>query len=96
MIAAGLLVYLKLHAVEMVHAVVVNAVIQRLPDGYPEEPVRQVFVRRLQDAKTAAERDRYLEQLKELSLRLEKVQFLDEFEVEEILEEIRSGDSVLR
>ncbi len=94
--AAAAFVYLRLHALEMIHAVVLNAVIQRLPDGYPLERVQEAFQARLQAADTPEERDLYLEQLKELSLQIEKVQYLDAGEVDDILSRIRPADSVLR
>lgn len=96
LVATGAFVYLKLHALEIIDAVVLNAMIQRLPEDYPQETVRETFRSRLRSADTPEKRAHYLEQLKELSLQIEKVQYLDADEVDEILRRIRSSDSVLR
>ncbi len=96
LLAAGAVVYLRLHALEIINAVVLNAVIQRLPESYPPDTVREAFRNRMRSADTPEKRALYLEQLKELSLQIEKVQYLDSDEVDEILRRIRSSDSVLR
>lgn len=96
LVAAGAVIYLKLHAVEIINAVVLNAVIQRLPESYPPDTVREAFCDRLRSADTPEKRAHYLELLKEVSLRIEKVQHLESAEVDEILRRIRLSDSVLR
>lgn len=91
---ASLLIVLKVYAVELVHAVVENKVIQRLPEGYSQGVVRGAFRNRLVSTLSREQREIYLEDLKAASIQLEKVQFLEPHEVEEILEIIRGQREV--
>jgi hypothetical protein len=84
-VASSALIILRVYALELVHAVVVNKVIQRLPDDYPAESVRRAFQARLAFADSSSARAHYLEELKALSIQLEKVQGLDRPEVDRIL-----------
>ena len=83
-----LLFLLKQYSTEMVHAVVQNAVIQKAPPGYSEEKIRQAFDRRLMHSRTSEEKDIYLRELKTLAQFLEKLQTLEEWQVDQIVDEI--------
>lgn len=85
---AAAMVYLKKNALEMIHAVIVNAVIQKAPEDYSEASIRSAFERRLEACTTPAEEEAYLDHLKVLSQRLEKVQAMESWEVDQILEEV--------
>jgi hypothetical protein len=75
---------LKNYSLEMVHIVVVNAVVQKAPEDYPRGQVYEVFSRCLERAKKQ-DQDQYMQKLLTLSHRLEKLQYLESTEVDEIL-----------
>ncbi len=79
---------LQYYATELVHAVVENAVIRKAPDDYPRERIREAFARRLEEARRQGARDAYLVELKGVSHRLEKIQYLEEAEVDELIENL--------
>ncbi len=83
---------LRLYTVEMVHTVVVNALIQKAPPTYPSQAIHDAFGRAFQAAEGADDSEAYLERLFEISQRLEKMQSLTEQEVSHLLREIRSSD----
>ncbi|UCF39128.1 MAG: hypothetical protein JSU96_09940 [Acidobacteriota bacterium] len=87
-LAAGSLILMKLYSTELVHVVVVNAVVQKAPSGYPVEKVRRVFDESLIKAQNEGREEDYLEKLKVISQRLEKVQHMEAFEVDELLNEL--------
>ncbi len=83
------LVLLRSHAVEIVNAVVENAVIQKAPDGYPTDRIREAFDSSLRTAQQDGTTQQHLDQLKALSHRVEKVQRLDSEEVDEMIERLK-------
>lgn len=85
------LLVLKTYATDLVHIAVVNSVVQKAPDSYPAERIRQAFRRNYLAAERDGAEDAYLEKLKRLSQRLEKIQYLEEREVDEILKELQSN-----
>jgi len=87
-LGAAFLVVLRSYSLEIVHSVVLNAVIQRAPDSYPEYRIREAFQSSYQTAVESGRKEYYLEKLNALSHRLEKVQSLETDEVDRILEEL--------
>lgn len=86
------LAYLKTYSLQLIHAIVVNALIQKAPDGYEQARIETVFQRRLQEAvKSKAEGNLYLQDLKKLFHRLEKRQRLEAGELDTILQSMESG-----
>ena len=77
---------LNSYKIDLVHRVVVNAVIQKAPPDYPEDHIARVFQRARKEATESLREQEYLEKLLRLSQRLEKVQSLAPGQVEEILE----------
>ena len=76
------------YKIDLVHQVVVNAVIQKAPADYPGDHIARVFQRARKEATESLREQEYLEKLLRLSQRLEKVQWLARDQVEEILEEL--------
>jgi hypothetical protein len=76
---------LKNYSLEMIHIVVVNAVAQKAPDDYPRQQVYETFSRCLEQADKQGH-DQYMKRLLTLSHRLEKVQYLESAEVDDILQ----------
>jgi len=80
---------LKAHTVEIIHAVVVNSVIQKAPEGYDRDTIKEVFDNALIRAEKGGYSDRYLEKLKEVFRSLEKRQYLEREEMDELLAGLR-------
>lgn len=83
------LVALRHYSLEIVNAVVANAVVQKAPDGYPEAKIEEAFAEGLQRARNSGTKDRYLSRLERVSQRLEKVQWLESDEVDQLLEGLK-------
>lgn len=79
---------LNRYKLSLVEAVVENAVIQKAPDDFPEEQIRQVFAENHKLAVELRRQDWYLERLLDTSRRLEKVQRLDQQQVRELLSQL--------
>lgn len=73
------------YKLELVNMVVVNAVIQKAADNYPERGIRQAFGAALDSAKREGREKSHMQTLLTLSLRLEKIQLLSRDEVREVL-----------
>ncbi len=82
------LAVLKHYSNDIVHAVVVNAVIQKAPEGYPEAEIRRVFNQKFALAREQGEVQKYMALIKDLSHHLEKIQRLDKGEVDRLLEKV--------
>lgn len=96
-IASGLILvflafFLSLHSykLELVHTVVVNAVIQKVAKKFPEREIRQAFGAALDRAKREGREESHMQTLLNLSLRLEKIQRLSRDEVREVLDTLDS------
>lgn len=76
---------LDFYKLELVNTVVVNAVIQKAADNYPEREIRQAFGAALDSAKREGREKSHLQTLLSLSQRLEKIQRLSLDEVREML-----------
>jgi hypothetical protein len=79
---------LKSYSLDLVHVVVMNAVAQKAPDDFPKSKVYDTFSECLEQVKESPTEDRYLQHLLTLSHHLEKVHYLEEKEVEELLKEL--------
>ncbi len=79
---------LKSYSLELVHIVVVNAVVQKAPNNYPKSKVYEAFSACLEQVRKKENQDYYMQQLLTLSHRLEKVQYLEEEEVDDLLENL--------
>jgi ribosome maturation protein Sdo1 len=88
---AGLaaLTVLRQYSTEIVNAVVANAVVQKAPDGYPAQRIRQAFEQALEQARRSGRKAEYLGELERLSQRLEKVQILEANEIDDMLEGLK-------
>jgi hypothetical protein len=84
-----LLMVLKSYTVEIVHAVVVNAVVQKAPEGYDQVKIRGVFDDALALADEGEYRDRYLGELQEVFHSMEKRQYLESEEMDRLLAEFK-------
>ncbi len=91
-VAISCFLLLRLYTVEVIHAVVVHAVIQKAPPTYPSQAIHDAFDQACRAAAEADDSEAYLERLFEISQRLEKTQSLNEQEVSHLLREIRSSD----
>ncbi len=92
-IFAGSMLLLRYYEVDLVHTIVLNAVIQKAPEGYPRQEISQAFAVARQRAEEENREGAYLEELFSFSRRLEKIQLLSRDELEELLNEVgRQGD----
>ena len=84
---------LRSHQLELIHSIVLNAVMQKAPEDYPASRIRETFDQALRDAAADGGQDAYLEELLNLSRRLEKVQRLSAAELDEILAALATSGS---
>lgn len=84
-IFAGSILLLRYYEVDLVHTIVLNAVIQKAPQGYPRQEISQAFAAARRRAEQDNREDAYLEELFSFSRRLEKIQLLSSEELEELL-----------
>lgn len=82
---------LRLYTVELVHTIVVEALIQKAPPTFPSQSVYEAFDQARLEANRANASEAYLERLFQISLRLEKTQQLTEGEVADLVGAIRSS-----
>ena len=92
-ICAGSILLLRYYEVDLVYTIVLNAVIQKAPQGYPNQEISQAFAAARRRAEQDNREEAYLEELFSFSRRLEKSQLLSRDELEELLDEVRqAGD----
>ena len=84
-ISAGSILLLRYYEVDLVHTIVLNAVIQKAPQGYPRQQISQAFAAARRRAAQDNREEAYLEELFSFSRRLEKIQLLSRAELEELL-----------
>lgn len=77
--------FLKAHSLEIVHAIVVNALVQKAPEGYDEDKVKRVMNQAFARTEDQETRDRYLEKLQTVFHNLEKRQYLETDEMDRLL-----------
>ncbi len=90
-IFAGSMLLLRYYEVALVHTIVLNAVIQKAPEGYPRQEISQAFAAARQRAEEDNRERAYLEELFSFSRRLEKIQLLSRNELEELLGDVREN-----
>ena len=88
-ISTGSVLLLHYYEVDLVHTIVLNAVIQKAPQGYPRQEISQAFAAARRRAEQDNREEAYLEELFSFSRRLEKIQLLSRDELEELLDEVR-------
>lgn len=79
---------LHIYKLDLVHTIVVNAVMQKAPPGYPREEIREPFSRARLRAQAGRSEAAYLERLLTISRRLEKIQQLSEKELHRLLADL--------
>ncbi len=84
-IFAGSMLLLRYYEVDLVQTIVLNAVIQKAPQGYPRQQISQAFAAARRRAAQDNREEAYLEELFSFSRRLEKIQLLSRDELEEWL-----------
>lgn len=84
----GALLLLNVYKLELVHTIVLNAVVQKAPEDFSGEEIRRAFSRARQNAQKANREKRYLEKLLRISQRLEKIQELSADETRKLLDEL--------
>jgi hypothetical protein len=87
-IFSGSMLLLRYYEVDLVHTIVLNAVIQKAPEGYPRQEISQTFAAARRRAEEDNRERAYLEELFSFSRRLEKIQLLSRDELEELLNEV--------
>lgn len=87
-LGGGALLTLKMYSVEIIHTVVMNALVQKAPDGYDKGRIGGSFERALKEARRTGAEQEYLDRLMVVSQRLEKVQHLEGHEIEELLSQV--------
>ena len=88
-IFAGSMLLLRYYEVDLVHTIVLNAVIQKAPEGYPGQEISKVFAAARRRAERNNHKEFYVQELFSFSRRLEKIQLLSKDELEELLDEVR-------
>jgi hypothetical protein len=88
-VMVGSAVALRMYRLDLIETVVENALIQKAPESTPEHRVREEFRQARARAQTEGEEEAYLALLLRKSQRLEKVQYLTEAEMAQIIEEFR-------
>ena len=91
-VSSGSLFLLRTYQLDLVHTIVVNAVTQKAPQGYPVQRIRKTFSEARSKAEKNNRGERHLEQLLKISQRLEKIQFLTEEGVQELLQRLTRGE----
>ena len=76
--------FLRLYEVDLVQALVVNAMVQKAPPS-EEERIRRAFAAARAHARREGQKEQYLSKLLQISQRLERTQSIDGKLVEEIL-----------
>jgi hypothetical protein len=82
------LAILKAYSLEIVQVAVMEAVVQKAPDGYPESIIRATFSRSLAEAKKKQRRPAYMKKLLRIAHSIERLQYLDAREVDELLDRL--------
>lgn len=86
-VLAGLasLILLNRYKTDIIHTTILNAVVQKAPQDYSRERIEKRFQSVLATAEAEGHLDSYLRQLLALAQRLEKIQHLEQSEVDELL-----------
>jgi hypothetical protein len=84
---------LKLFSTDIVHLAVMNAVIQKAPEAYDAGRIRLSFEQAYRTARMEDRKEAYLQELLRISSRLEKIQYLEERQVDQLLVQLQSSES---
>jgi hypothetical protein len=82
-------IVLRMYRLDLIEVVVENALIQKAPGNIPEGRIREELHQARARAERAGEEEAYLDLLLRKSQRLEKIQYVTEAEMQEILDEFR-------
>ena len=82
----GALFVLRSYRLDLVHTVVLEGVLERAPEDYPRQPIIDTFENARRQALETDRTEAYLEQLFTISRRLEKVQYVDDEQVAQMLQ----------
>ena len=85
LLGLGLVVTLRLYSLEMVNVIVMNALTQKAPDDYPKTRIQERFARCLAKAREQHTEHSYLQKLLQISHRIEKIQYLEDKELNDLL-----------
>ena len=88
MLVASMLM-MRSYETDLVHGVVLNALIQKGPGNYSQRKVRETFRAARESAEREDREQAYLEHLFALAQRLEKIQELSREEMDEILDSLQ-------
>ena len=79
---------LRFYKLSLVQSVVVTALIQKAPANYPYKEIHEAFQKAFLVAERQGQEQAYLEQLLQISQRLEKIQQLSQETVKQLLESL--------
>ena len=82
----GALFVLRSYRLDLVHTVVLEGLLERVPEEYPRQPIIDAFENARRQARETDRTEVYLEQLFRISRRLEKVQHVDDEQVAQMLQ----------
>ena len=93
LILVGSMLLLRSYRLDLVQNVVVTALIQKAPENYSRQEIHRTFQAALGRAENRGREQAYLEQLLQVSQRLEKVQQLSQEEIDQLLESLDSDEN---
>ena len=82
----GALFVLRSYRLDLVHTVVLQGLLERAPEEYPRQSIVEAFESARSQALETDRTEVYLEQLFRISRRLEKVQYVDEAQIAQMLQ----------
>ena len=89
-VLAGSMLVIRFYKLNLVQSVVVTALIQKAPTNYPQKEIHEAFQTAFLVAERQGQKQAYLEQLLQISQRLEKIQQLSQEAVKQLLESLDS------
>ncbi len=93
LILVGAMLLLRSYRLDLIQNVVVTALIQKAPENYSRQEIKRSFQSALGRAESRGREQAYLEQLLQVSQRLEKVQQLGKAEIDQLLESIDPAEN---
>ncbi len=93
LILVASMLLLRFYRLDLVQSVVVTALIQKAPENYSRQEIHRTFQSALGRAENRGREQAYLEQLLQVSQRLEKVQQLSQEEIDQLLESLDSDEN---
>jgi len=92
LILVGSMLVLRFYKLSLVQSVVVTALMQKAPKDYSQKEIRETFQAAFRTARCQGQEQAYLEQLLQISQRLEKMQQLGHKTVDQLLESLDSDE----